>query len=139
MLRKFHVDITATVGTGPWSADTEHFSGRILDIVWDGVIADGHDDVTGDPDIDVEVVETGEKLWDEDDVAAAKTHRPASAVHTNDGAASTQLDFYNLVSERLRFTVAGVTVASAPVVGRFTVRYFDPPQDAGAGVPSVVG
>lgn len=137
MLRTFTVDITVGAGTSfPITADSLPFSGRILDIVWDGVIKGAHADITGDPDIDVTVVETGEVLWTEANVAAGKTHRPAVAVNTNDGAAATQLDFYNLVGERLRFSIGGISAAN-PVTGRFTIRYLEPQENAGPGVDDV--
>lgn len=82
--RRFTVSPT-TDGSGDATAYTPPLNGRILAVIY---TKDGTSPYATGVDFTLTLAESGQPVWDEDDVDASKTVAPRQPTHASDGTAS---------------------------------------------------
>lgn len=108
-VEKRQVSVTVN-SSGDGTGYTENVTGRILSVIYEKASSGGYDNGV---DFVVTVEETGQIIWDEDDVNASAIRAPRQPIHSQVGVAalyagggSPVLDHIVLANQRIKVVVA---------------------------------
>jgi len=122
MYAERHTVTVTTDASGAGTGYTPVVTGRIINVIYTKPASGGYDDGV---DFAVTLEETGQTVWDEDNVNASKTVAPRQPTHATDGTASLYAsggepveDYILAASERVKIAVAN---GGSTKTGTFTV------------------
>lgn len=112
-IRKETVTVTTDASGDAVAYTQQNFSGLIVGVLYDKVdFADGVDFL-------IETAQTGQTIWDEDNVNSSKDVHPVVAGNGTDGAASTLTEIpIPIADEPVKITIAN---GGNVKLGRFTI------------------